>query len=327
MTTTQTMPKRKPGEPPAIALGAMNFGKRTPPGESERIVRRALERGIHIFDTANSYNGGDSERILGRALGRDRARVLLASKAGLGTVPSKPEGLSPEAMRRALDGSLVRLGTEHLDIYYLHVPDRRTPIEQTIDAMKELVASGRVRAWGVSNYASWEVLEMNLLADACGLDRPVVAQMLYNVLHRQLDIEYFAFAARYPIHTTTYNALAGGLLSGQHRFAEQPEKGSRFDANAMYQRRYWTREMFERVEQLRAVAQGEGCSLVELAYAWVASRADVDSILIGPATVEQLDDAMDAVRRPLSAEARSRLDELGREWIGSDTDYVRGGRS
>jgi aryl-alcohol dehydrogenase-like predicted oxidoreductase len=321
--TTNPMPKRRLGAPPALALGAMNFGNRTDARESDRIVRSALERGIRIFDTANSYNGGESERILGLSLGRDRDRVILATKVGLGPIPSKREGLSSGAMLRALDASLERLGTGHVDLYYLHVPDRATPIEQTIDAMKGLVDSGRVLSWGVSNYASWEVFEMNLLADARALPRPVVAQMLYNAIHRQLDVEYFAFARRYPIHTTTYNALAGGLLSGRHTFAEAPGAGSRFHGNAMYQRRYWTRTMFDHVEQLRGVADAEGCSLVELAYAWVASRPDVDSVLVGPASVEQLDQAIEAVSRTLSPDAVRRIDELAKEWIGTDTNYVR----
>jgi aryl-alcohol dehydrogenase-like predicted oxidoreductase len=147
--------------------------------------------------------------------------------------------------------------------------------------------------------------------------------MLYNAIHRELDVEYFAFARRYPIHTTTYNALAGGLLSGRHTFAELPPQGSRFDHNAMYQRRYWTRAMFDHVEQLRGVAQAEGCSLVDLAYAWVASRPDVDSVLVGPASVEQLDQAIDAMTRVLSKETLTRIGELGNEWIGTDTHYVR----
>jgi aryl-alcohol dehydrogenase-like predicted oxidoreductase len=321
--TSNPMPKKRPGDRPALALGAMNFGKRTPAQESERIVRRALERGIRIFDTANSYNSGESERILGRALGADRDRVVLATKVGLGLVPGKPEGLSPEVLRRALAGSLERLGTDRVDLYYLHVPDRTTPIEQTLDGTMELVGSGRVLAWAVSNFASWEILEMNGLADARGLPRPVAAQMLYNVVHRQLDIEYFAFARRYPLHTSVYNPLAGGLLAGTHRFQERPEKGTRFDANPMYQRRYWTRTMFDRVDQLAALAKSEGCTPVELAYAWVAARPDVDSILVGPATVEQLDGALDAVGRTLSPVTLSRIDELGREWIGTDTNYVR----
>jgi aryl-alcohol dehydrogenase-like predicted oxidoreductase len=323
MKAATEAPKRRSDAPPALALGAMNFGKRTPAKESERIVRRALEHGVTVFDTANSYNAGESESILGRALGRDRARVTLSTKAGLGVDPGRPEGLSPQAMRRALEASLERLGTDHVDIYYLHVPDRTTPIETTLDGMAELIASGRVRAWGVSNYASWEVLEMRALAQARGLPAPVVTQLLYNVLHRELDVEYFAFARRYPIHTIAYNALAGGLLTGLHAFEDAPEKGSRFDANAMYRRRYWTREMFSRVEQIAEVAQSESVSLVELSYAWLASRPGVDSILVGPATTAHLDQALAAIERRLSDAAREKLDELARGWIGSDTHYVR----
>ncbi len=317
------MSRRAPGTPPALALGAMNFGKRTPGDESERIVRRALERGIRVFDTANAYNDGASERILGRALGRDRDQVTVETKVGFRRIAGKPEGLSPEAMERALAESIERLGTGAVDVYYLHAPDHATPIERTLDAMRALVDSGRVRAWGVSNYAAWQILEMNRLADERSLARPVVSQVIYNVLLRQLDVEYFAFTRRHPIHTTVFNPLAGGLLSGKHHFEEAPRKGSRFDDNAFYQRRYWTRGMFERVDQLRAVAAAEGMTLVQLAYAWTASRPDVDSILVGPATVAQLDDAVDAVGRPLSAGALARIDELWREWSGTDTSYVR----
>jgi aryl-alcohol dehydrogenase-like predicted oxidoreductase len=301
----------------------MNFGKRTSPQDSERIVRRALERGIRVFDTANAYTGGESERILGRALGKDRDRVAVATKVGFGRTAGKPEGLSPEVMRRELAGSLERLGLSYVDIYYLHVPDHATPIEQSLGAMKELVDSGRVRHWGVSNYAAWQILEIDALADARGLARPVVSQVLYNLLHRQLDIEYFAFTRRHPIHTTVFNPLGGGLLAGTHRFEETPPKGTRFDGNALYRRRYWTRPMFDRVEQLRAVAQAEGLTMVQLATAWVASRPDVDSILVGPATAVQLDEAIDAAGKTLSADALRRIDELAREWAGTDTNYVR----
>jgi aryl-alcohol dehydrogenase-like predicted oxidoreductase len=315
--------KRAPGDAPTVALGAMNFGKRTTAKESERIVRRALERGVTVFDTANSYNAGESERILGRALGRDRERVTLSTKAGLGVDPGHPEGLSPPAMRRALEASLERLGADRVDVYYLHVPDRTTPIEQTLDVVAELVASGRVGAWGASNYAAWELLEMRAMAASRGLGPPVVTQLLYNLLHRELDIEYFAFARHYPITTLTYNALAGGLLTGSHKWGETPEKGSRFDGNAMYRRRFWTREMFRRVDELGEVARSEGLTLVELAYAWLASRPGVDAILAGPATVEHLDAALAAAQRRLSEAARAKLDDLALGWIGSDTHYVR----
>lgn len=318
-----SLPKRQPAQPPSIALGAMNFGKRTPADESERIVRRALERGIVVFDTANSYNEGASERILGKALGKDRDRVVLTTKVGLGPVPGKREGLSAEAMRAALAGSLERLGVPSVDVYYLHVPDRSTPIEASLQAMKGLIDSGRVAAWGVCNYAAWEILEMNGIADRAGLARPVVTQLLYNPVHRQLEIEYFAFARRHPIHTSAYNALAGGLLARDHRLDAAPAEGSRFDKNGMYQRRYWTRTMFERAAQVRAIAGKHGFAPVDFCYAWIAAQPGVDSILVGPATVAHLDQAIDAVARPLPADALREMAELGREWIGSDTNYVR----
>jgi len=317
------MPIREAGKPPAVALGCMNFGKRTPAPEAERIVRRALERGVRVFDTANGYNDGESERILGRALGRDRDRVVVATKVGFGRIKGKLEGLSPEVVEAALAGSLERLGTDHADVYYLHVPDHGTPIERTLDTLKRLVDAGRVRAWGVSNFAAWQILEMNGLADARGLARPVVSQVIYNLLHRELDIEYFGFTRKHPIHTTVFNPLAGGLLSGKHTFEDRPARGSRFDDNAFYQRRYWSRAMFDRIDQLRAVATGEGMTMVELAYAWAASRPGVDSILVGPASVAHLDDAFDAVERKLSPAGLARIDELSREWAGGDTHYVR----
>jgi aryl-alcohol dehydrogenase-like predicted oxidoreductase len=301
----------------------MNFGKRTSAAESERIVRRALERGIRVFDTANVYNGGESERILGRALGRDRAEVVVATKVGFDRLGGKPEGLSKAAVARAIDGSLERLATDRVDVYYLHVPDRATPIEETLDAIAAVVQSGKARAWGVSNYASWQILEMNGLAAARSLAPPAISQVIYNVLHRQLEIEYFAFARRFSLHTTVYNPLAGGLLAAKHSFSREPEKGSRFAENALYTRRYWTRAMFDRVEELRAVASDEGLTMVQLAYAWVAARPDVDSILVGPGTIQHLDDAVDAVSRKLSDAAIARIVELGRAWSGTDTDYAR----
>ena len=240
MTSQQPMPKRTAGSPPALALGAMNFGKRTPADESERIVRRALERGIRFFDTANVYNDGESERILGKALGRDRESVVVATKVGFGRVNGKPEGLSPESLERAIGASLERLSTEQVGVYYLHVPDHATPIERTLDGMKRLLDSGRVASWGVSNYATWQILEMNHLADARSMPRPVVSQVLYNALHRELDVEHFSFTRRYPVHTTVYKpACRRQLPRGASTVSStrRRPKGLRFDQNAFYQRR------------------------------------------------------------------------------------------
>jgi len=311
-----------PGAPVGLTVGTMNFGKRTPEAEAHRVVRRALERGVRAFDTANVYVNGESERILGRALGADRKDCFVATKVGLFGIPANAEGLSRGAIAKAIDGSLARLGTDYVDLYYLHAPDPRVPIAETVLAMRDVLDSGKARAWGVSNYASWQVLEIDQLADAQGMPRPVAAQVLYNVLVRQLDVEYFAFARRFPIHTTVYNPLAGGLLAGRHRPGDAPA-GSRFDKNTLYQRRYWTARCFERVEALAEVAAGDGMSMVELAYAWVAGTPGVDSILLGPGDVAQLDAGIGGASKRLSARARGAIDALETAFAGTDARYAR----
>jgi aryl-alcohol dehydrogenase-like predicted oxidoreductase len=158
---------------------------------------------------------------------------------------------------------------------------------------------------------------------ARGLPRPVIAQQLYNVLIRQLDVEWFPFARSYKLHTTVYNPLAGGLLTGKHQRDGSTQKGSRFDRNRLYQGRYFTDAMFDRVDALADLARAEGMSLLELSYAWVAGSAGVDSILIGPASVTQLEEGVAACRLPLSPEVRGVIDALYRSWMGTDTNYVR----
>jgi aryl-alcohol dehydrogenase-like predicted oxidoreductase len=313
---------KESGAAPVLAVGTMNFGKRTPAAESDRIVARAIERGLTFFDTANVYNEGESERILGRALRGKRADCLVATKVGLFGIPVKREGLSAPVVEKALDESLARLGTDYVDLYYLHAPDPAVPIEETLLALKRLLDAGKTRAWGVSNYASWQILEIFHLADGLGMPRPAVSQVLYNVLIRQIEIEYTKFTARFPIHTTVYNPLAGGLLAGKHVKGEAP-RGSRFDKNRMYLRRYWTDRSFEHVAALRAIAESEGLSLVEFAYAWVAGRSGVDSILLGPADVGQLDAAIDASQKRLSEAARKKVDELSYAFAGTDASYAR----
>ncbi|MDB4994175.1 MAG: L-fuco-beta-pyranose dehydrogenase [Myxococcaceae bacterium] len=311
---------------PSVAVGTMNFGKRTAEPEAKLIVKRALERGLTWFDTANVYENGESEKILGRALREvppaERAKVIVASKVGLGRVGRNAEGLARATVLAACDASLARLGTDALDLYYLHAPDRATPIEETLGALKELLAAGKIRAWGISNYASWEVLEMNLAADQLGMARPVIAQQIYNMLVRQLEIEWFKFTAKHPIHTTVYNALAGGLLAREH-VQESIPAGSRFDKNTMYQRRYWSDAMFAFTKSLRAIADDEKLSLASLAYAWLKGRPGVGSVLVGPASVAQLDAACDGLATTLSAEANRRIDEAHQAFTGTDASYAR----
>jgi aryl-alcohol dehydrogenase-like predicted oxidoreductase len=301
----------------------MNFGSRTPRDESERIVRRALERGQVFFDTANAYNDGESERILGRAIGKDRDRCILATKVGYARVQGKLEGLSRARVLAAIEESLGRLGTDRVDLYYLHVPDRRTPIDETLDAIQEILEARKAIHWGVSNYASWEILEMMQIADRRKMPRPVMSQQIYNVLIRQLEIEYFKFTSKHPIVTTVYNPLAGGLLTGKHSRAAESQAGSRFENNRLYQGRYWNDATFDHVADLGAVAHEEKMSIGELAYAWVADRPGVDAILVGPGSVQHLDFAIDACAKKISPEGKDRIERLYRAWQGTDVTYAR----
>jgi aryl-alcohol dehydrogenase-like predicted oxidoreductase len=309
---------RNDSSPPALVVGTMNFGKRTPEAEAHRIVQRALERGLNFFDTANAYVDGESERILGRALGFRRAQARIATKVGIGTSMSSPEGLAPERIAAAIEESLRRLGTERVELYYFHKPDHSRPLEPSLAAMERLISSGKVGAFGASNFASWQLLEMI----QAGV-KPRVSQQMYNLLVRQLEIEYFRFARKYGVHTTVYNPLAGGLLAGKVKRDAPVEPGSRFDKNPVYQRRYLSDRFFELADAFARLAGDAGRTPVELAYQWVAARPGVDSILIGPATVEQLDAALDAVDKPLPKEVIDRADELHRAFQGTDASYAR----
>jgi aryl-alcohol dehydrogenase-like predicted oxidoreductase len=313
---------RLAAEPVRLQLGTMNFGKRTPEADSVRVIRRAIERGVTFFDTANAYVDGESERIVGRAVAKERDQVILATKVGFGRIAGKPEGLGRARILAACDESLKRLGTDRVDLYYLHVPDPRTPLAESLDALAELLEKKKILHWGVSNYASWQILEMMHLADARKMPRPVMSQQIYNVLIRQLDIEYFKFTAAHPLATTVYNPLAGGILSGKHTMGAS-QKGTRFDGNRLYQGRYWNDTTFERVAALAEVAREEGVDMVTLAHAWVAGRPGVDAILLGPASVEHLDSAIDACQKTLSPAACARIDALSRTWAGTDVTYAR----
>ena len=296
----------------------MNFGKRTPEPEAHRIVHRALERGVIFFDTANAYVGGESERILGRALGSRRGQARIATKVGIGASMTEPEGLAPERISAALEESLRRLGTDRVELYYFHKPDHSRPLEPSLRAMEKLIASGKVGAFGASNFASWQLLEMI----QAGL-QPRVSQQMYNLLVRQLELEYFRFAQKYAVHTTVYNPLAGGLLAGKVKRDAPLEPGSRFDKNPMYQKRYLTDRFFELADAFAGLAREAGRTPVELAYQWVAARAGVDSILLGPASVEQLDAAIEALAKPLPKEIIDRADQLHRAFQGTDANYAR----
>lgn len=319
---------RRADEPVRLALGAMNFGDKTDEATAARIIARAIERGITLFDTANAYAGGRSEEILGRALraeaGARRHDLAVATKCGFGRVSGRLEGLAPATLVRACEASLARLGLERVEIYYLHVPDYSVPLRDSIGALAALHRDGKIAAYGMSNYASWQLLEADGFAREAGLFGGTIAQQLYNLLVRQLDVEYFAFTAAHPRHTTVYNPLAGGLLaSPPNETTAEPARGSRFDGNALYRRRYWSPPVIARAQRYAALAAAHGLSPAALAYGFLAARPGVDSILVGPRTMEHLDTALDALATPLPPGVLSAIDELHREDLGTDASYRR----
>lgn len=303
-----------------IVLGTMNFGARA--REAERLVALALERGVTRFDTANLYGGGEAERLLGRALGAARDRVFLASKVGAQPAGRGTEGLSRARVLAAVDESLARLRTERLDLLYLHVPDPSVPLEETLSALAELVERGKILAWGASNYAAWQLVELFAAARAAGLAPPARAQQLYNVLVRQLDVEYFPFAARYGLDTEVYNPLAGGLLTDRHADVAADRRGSRFWKNARYERRYWSAPLFARRDELAGLAASLGLSVLTLAYRFLLARG-VSGVVVGPGSPAHLEDALEALTEPLAPAAMAAIDELQTAWTGTDACYAR----
>jgi len=315
---------RAPQGAPRVALGTMNFGGRTPESEALKTLAMAVERGVTLLDTANIYAGGESERIVGKFLAGHRGQALVATKAGLGRGPGGPEGLSAAALRSALEASLRRLGADRVDLFYLHAPDPKTPLDETLVALGALHREGKIGAWGVSNFASWQIVEMFYRCDALGVPRPAVSQVLYNALVRQLDLEYSKFRVKYGLSTTIYNPLAGGLLAGRLAPGAAPEPGSRFDKNALYQRRYLTDRMRELALELASIASDDGVSPVALAYRWLVGREVVDSVLVGPASAAHLDDALVALAAgPLPAATQRRVDDAWLRWSGTDASYAR----
>jgi aryl-alcohol dehydrogenase-like predicted oxidoreductase len=252
-----------------LALGTMTFGDTVTEEVAGGMLSAALDAGITVVDTANGYAGGASEEILAKLLPGHRDDVILASKAGM---PHPDAGnnspLSAEGLRLSIEGSMQRLATDRLDLFYLHQPDRKTPLTETLAAVGQLIREGKIRAWGVSNYAAWQISELNEAADAAAVPRPVVAQQLYNLLATRIEDEYLEFARHTGLLTVVYNPLGGGLLSGKHSFTESPTEG-RFGNSRlaeMYKERYWDPRLFEAVTQLAAIADGAGLPLPELSF-------------------------------------------------------------
>lgn len=308
-------------------LGTMAFGDTVDERVAADMVDAALAAGITHIDTANGYAGGESERILSRVLRGRRDEVALATKAG---IPHPDSGdhspLSPAGLRASLDGSLARLGTDHVDLFYLHQPDRAVPLRDTLATVAEFMAEGKVRALGVSNYAAWQIAEINHLADEVGAPRPIVAQQVYNLIARRIEDEYAEFAAVTGLVTMVYNPLGGGLLTGKHTFDADPAEGRFGDSRlaAMYKQRYWNAAVFDAIGDLATLAEKAGISMTELALRWLVSKPAAGPILLGGSKVGHLQANIDAIAAgPLDADLVAECDDVGAAVRGAMPNYNR----
>lgn len=312
---------------PRLVLGTMTFGDTADLDTARAMVDTAIEAGVTHIDTANGYAGGRSERILSEIL-RDRwSEVTIATKVGIypGDAGDHPL-LSREGIHRSLRASLARLGTDRVDLLYLHQPDRTVPLDETAAALRELVDDGLVGAVGVSNFAAWQVSDVEAACDRAGAPRPVIAQQLYNLVARRIESEYVEFAATHALATVVYNPLGGGLLTGRHRFEEAPSEG-RFGTSAlaqMYKDRYWNETLFAAVGAFEGIAREARLGLPELALRWLLSRPVVSAVLLGGSKPEQLRANLEAgARGPLPPDVLDACDAVGATLHGPMPAYNR----
>src|ERR1700676_631007 len=274
-----------------ICLGTMMFGGPTDEATSTRIVAKAREAGVNFIDTADAYNGGNSEAVVGRAISNNRHNWILATKLAnqMGDDPNRG-GLSRRWVLQAADESLKRLGTDTIDIYYLHKEDHSTPLEETVRAMGEVIRQGKVRYFGVSNYRSWRVAEICNICDRLGIDRPVASQPSYNAMNRMPEVEHLPACAYYGLGVVPYSPLARGVLTGKYAPDAEPPPDTR--AGRKDQRTLqaeWRPESLRLTQAIKEHAEAGGMTAGRFAGLRGRNQALVTATIAGPRTEAQWD--------------------------------------
>ncbi len=328
----------------AFCLGTMTFGRQVEEKESLRIIDRALDAGVNFIDTADMYVNGVTEQIVGKTIKGKRDSLVLASKAGHlrklaakygeqnvsgpidlarpkpftpwpggeGTGPNDM-GLSRKHILQAVEGSLKRLGTDYLDIYYAHMPDYDTPLEETIRAMDDLVRQGKVRYLGCSNFRAFQLCKALWISDKYNLARWDVIQPPFNLLTRDIEYELLPLCREEGIGVCPFSPMAAGLLTGKYEKDKAPLEGARFSLakwGYVYNQKYWDELNFAAVERLRKIASDHGKNLSQFALAWVLNTPGITSIVNGATTMAQLEENLSAVEIKLSKEELDACDQV-----------------
>ncbi len=310
-----------------LCLGTMTFGFQCDEDSSRAILDKAAEGGITFIDTADVYPLGDftiagrTEEIIGAWMAGRRDRFILATKCHYPTGPDRWDaGNGRKNIMRAVEASLRRLRTDHIDLYQLHAWDPHAPIDESLRAMDDLVRQGKVRYLGCSNFLAYQLARSLGRSEVLGTERFDCVQPRYNLLFRENERELLPLCEEEGIGVIPYNPIAGGLLSGKHNAAE-PTPGTRFtlgDSAGRYQDRYWHEREFATVDELRPIAADAGMTLAEMAISWVLASKVVTAPIIGASRPDQLDDALRAAATDMEPELKHRLDGLTAEYRRGD---------
>ncbi len=275
-----------------ICLGTMMFGGRTDESLSKEIIGRAIDTGINFIDTADIYNAGVSEEITGRAIAGCRDQVILATKGRNAMGPGvNDKGTSRGYLMRALEASLKRLGTDYIDLYYVHSPDYTTPIDETLRALDDMVRSGKVRYIACSNYRAWYLALALGASERSGLERFSCVQPLYNIVNRDIEVDLMPLCRDQQLGVVSYSGLARGILTGKYtKFGEYPE-GTRASADDPRMVQAELREASIVVSQsIKEYCDGRGTRCSQFSLAWCLANPILTSVIIGPRTMEQFED-------------------------------------
>ena len=300
-----------------VSLGTMMFGDRTDGREANEIVANAFAAGVNGIDTADVYADGASETITGAAIKSQRARWILATKVGnviAGDGNQRPHtgGSSRRWIFQACDASLARLGTDWIDVYYLHKDDPKTPLPETVAAMGALIDAGKIRYFGVSNFRGWRIAEVVRCCERLGVTPPVVCQPYYNLLNRMPEVEVLAACDHYGIGVASYSPIARGVLTGKYAPGVVPEdsRAARNDQRLMQTE--FREESFAIAQTLKAHAARTGRTPVQFALGWLWANRIVTSVIAGPRTLSQWQDYIGAIGTPWSAEDEALVNSLVR---------------
>jgi aryl-alcohol dehydrogenase-like predicted oxidoreductase len=310
------MEKRKLGrsnlEVSVVGIGCINFGLRADPAQTRAVVDRAIELGITLFDTADRYGQplGSSECFLGQALGARRKNIVLASKFGnpmddSGTM----QGASRRYIRIAVEASLKRINTDWIDLYQLHNPDPKTPIEETLGALDELVREGKIRHAGCSRFSAAQIRAASAAAKKAGIEGLVSGQNHYNLMKRDMEKEFVPAMLESGISFIPFYPLAGGLLTGKYRRDAAPE-GSRFATPREQEKRALAGNPWPVLEKLEAFCAARGRTLLELAASWLLSRPGVACMIAGATKPEQVEANIRAIGWKLTGADMAELDRI-----------------